>query len=196
MIVDSSNDATHYVLDALTDTSSGVELSEGEMKSWGYKRNAVNRYYASIGYRNINVNQKTYCEDVYGRDRVFRGAKGENRNRLTTSATARLLSEIALGRAVTAARSAQMMELLKRDFAGESKNPDDQAHGFTGIALGQGARLWSKAGWTSTTRHDAAYIELPGGTRLVLVTFTTDHASEREIIPTVARFIIEGMNKR
>src|SRR5690242_15500953 len=33
MIVDSSNDATHYVLDALTDTTSGPELSEGEMKT-------------------------------------------------------------------------------------------------------------------------------------------------------------------
>ncbi|HEY0006521.1 MAG TPA: serine hydrolase [Pyrinomonadaceae bacterium] len=196
MIVDSSNDATHYVLDALTDTSSGVELKPKEMERWGYKRNAVNRYYASLGYSNINVNQKTYCEDVYGRDRVFRGPKGENRNRLTTDATARLLSEIVLGRAVTSARSNAMMELLKRDFAGQSKDPDDQAHGFTAIALKPGARLWSKAGWTSTTRHDAAYIELPGGARFILVTFTTDHAGEREIIPTVARTIIAGMEKQ
>src|SRR5688572_24127602 len=42
MIVDSSNDATHYVLDALTDTTSGPELPEAEMKAWGEKRNAVN----------------------------------------------------------------------------------------------------------------------------------------------------------
>jgi beta-lactamase class A len=197
MIVDSSNEATQYVLDVLTQTTGGFELPAKEMEQWQYQRNAVNRYYASMGFTNINVNQKTFCEDAYGRERVSRGPKGENRNKLTTDATARLLSEIALGRAVSQIRSAQMMELLKRDFGGESKDKDDQGHGFTGIALQgmTGARLWSKAGWTSTTRHDAAYIELPNGAKFVLVTFTTDHAGEREIIPTVARVVIDGISK-
>lgn len=193
MIVDSSNDATQFVVDVLTDTTSGPELPPAEMQQWAMKRNAVNRYFASLGYTNINVNQKTFCEDSYGREHVFRGAKGENRNKLTTNATARLLSEIATGKAVTPARSRMMMELLKRDYAGKSDDPDDQAHGFTALALGPGARLWSKAGWTSTTRHDAAYIELPTGARFVLVVFTTDFAKEREIIPTVARVVIAGL---
>lgn len=195
MIVDSSNEATQYVVDVLTQTTGGFELSPKEMAEWQDKRNAVNRYYSSLGYTNINVNQKTFCEDAYGRERVSRGPNGENRNKLTTDATARLLAEIATGRAVNAAHSAQMMELLKRDFSGTSKDNDDQGHGFTGIALQgmTGVKLWSKAGWTSTTRHDAAYIELPNGGKFVLVTFTTDHANEREIIPTVARVVIEGM---
>jgi beta-lactamase class A len=194
MIVDSSNDATQFIVDALTDTTSGPELPPAQMKKWAYKRNAVNRYYASMGYTNINVNQKTYCEDSYGREHIFRGEHGENRNKLTTNATARLLMEIATGRAVSPERSAQMMELLKRDFAGTSNDADDQGHGFTGMALMPGARLWSKAGWTSTTRHDAAYVELPNGAKFVLVTFTTDHANERNIIPTIARVIIEEFN--
>jgi beta-lactamase class A len=198
MIVDSSNEATQYVLDVLTQTTGGFELPPKEMEAWQYKRNAVNRYYASLGYTNINVNQKTFCEDAYGRERVSRGPRGENRNKLTTDATARLLSEIAIGHAVNQARSTQMMELLKRDFAGTSKDNDDQGHGFTGIALQgmNGAKLWSKAGWTSTTRHDAAYIELPNGAKFVLVTFTTDHANEREIIPTVARVVIDGLTSQ
>jgi len=194
MIVDSSNEATQYVVDVLTQTTGGFELPPKEMEEWQYKRNAVNRYYASLGFTNINVNQKTFCEDAYGRERVSRGPNGDNRNKLTTDATARLLSEIVTGRAVNPARSAQMMELLKRDFAGTSKDNDDQAHGFTGIALQRtGAKLWSKAGWTSTTRHDAAYVELPNGAKFVLVTFTTDHANDREIIPTVAKVVIDGI---
>jgi beta-lactamase class A len=195
MIVDSSNEAAQYVLDVLTQTTGGYELPPKEMADWQYRRNAVNRYYSALGFANINVNQKTFCEDAYGRERVSRGPNGENRNKLTTDATARLLAEIATARAVSPAHSAQMMELLKRDFAGTSKDTDDQGHGFTGIALQglTGAKLWSKAGWTSTTRHDAAYVELPNGARFVLVTFTTDHANEREIIPTVARIIIDGM---
>jgi beta-lactamase class A len=195
MIVDSSNEATQYVLDVLTQTTGGYELSPKEMADWQYKRNAVNRYYSSLGFANINVNQKTFCEDAYGRERVSRGPNGENRNKLTTDATARLLSEIVTGRAVNPAHSEKMMELLKRDFAGTSKDADDQGHGFTGMALQgmTGAKLWSKAGWTSTTRHDAAYVELTNGANFVLVTFTTDHANEREIIPTVARLVIDGI---
>ncbi|MET0623796.1 MAG: serine hydrolase [Pyrinomonadaceae bacterium] len=197
MIVDSSNDATHYVLDSLTGVSNGAELSPGELSKWAEQRNAVNRYFDALGYRvgpgGINVNQKPWCEGPYGRERQFLGPKFENRNKLTTDATARLLAEVATGRAVTPERSRRMLELLKRDFSGKSDDPDDQAHGYTGMALEPGARLWSKAGWTSTARHDAAYLELPGGRRLVVVTFTTDFAKERDIIPTITREVIRGV---
>jgi beta-lactamase class A len=198
MIVDSSNDATGFVLDVITDSTSGAELSPAELKRWQHKRDWVNRYFASLGYTNINTNQKTFCEDAYGREKQSRGANGVNRNKLTTNATARLLAEIATGRAVTPARSARMMELLKRDFAGRSNDADDQAHGFTGIALGgaTGARLWSKAGWTSTTRHDAAYVELPNGARFVVVTYTEHQSNVRDIIPTVARIVINHFSDR
>ncbi len=195
MIVDSSNEATQYVVDVLTHTTGGYELPPKEMEEWQHQRNAVNRYFSSLGYTNINVNQKTFCEDAYGRERVSRGPNGENRNKLTTDATARLMMEIATGTAANAMRTAAMMELLKRDYTGQSSDPDDQGRGFTGIALQgrPGFRLWSKAGWTSTTRHDVAYIETPDGAKFVLATFTTNHANEREIIPTVARVIIDGL---
>ena len=195
MIVDSSNEATQYVVDVLTHTTAGYELSPKEMEEWQYKRNAINRYFSSLGYTNINVNQKTFCEDAYGRERVSRGPNGENRNKLTTDATARLMMEIVTGKAANAERTATMMELLKRDYSGASNDVDDQGRGFSGIALQgrAGYRLWSKAGWTSTTRHDVAYIETPEGAKFVLAIFTTGHATERDIIPTVARVVLEGL---
>src|SRR5947207_8375450 len=128
MIVDSSNEATQYVVDVLTQTTGGFELPPKEMEEWQYKRKAVNRFYSSLGFTNINVNQKTFCEDAYGRERVSRGPNGENRNKLTTDATARLLSEIVTGRAVNQGRSAQMTDLLKRDFSGTSKDKIGRAH--------------------------------------------------------------------
>jgi len=197
MIVDSSNEATQYVVDVLTQTTSGYELPPKEMEEWQYKRNAVNRYFASLGYTNINVNQKTFCEDAYGRESVSRGPKGENRNKLTTDATARLLMEIVTGKVATPARTTFMMDLLKRDYTKQTTDTDDQATGFTGIALKgrEGFRLWSKAGWTSTTRHDVAYIETPDGGKFVLATFTTNHANDREIIPAVAALVIDGLKK-
>jgi beta-lactamase class A len=195
MIVDSSNEATQYVVDVITHTTGGYELPPKEMEEWQNQRNVVNRYFTSLGYTNINVNQKTFCEDAYGRERVSRGPNGENRNKLTTDATARLLMEIVTGKAGTPQRTKLMLDLLKRDYVGKSTDNDDQGHGFTGIALQgmEGVRLWSKAGWTSTTRHDAAYLQMPDGAKFDLDTFTTDHANEREIIPTVARVVIEGL---
>src|SRR5258705_13796461 len=116
MIVDSSNEATQYIVDVLTQTTGGYELPPKEMEEWQFKRNVINRYYASSGYSNINVNQKTFCEDAYGREHESRGPNGENRNKLTTDATARLLAEIVTGKAGNPQRTAQMMELLKRDY--------------------------------------------------------------------------------
>jgi hypothetical protein len=150
----------------------------------------VNRYFASLGYTNINANQKTWGDGPYGRERIWVGEKYGNRNALTTDATARLLTEIVLGQYITSTRSAEMMKLLERDRSKRSSDADDQTHGFTGIGLPADAKLWSKAGWTSTTRHDAAYVELADGRKFVLVTFTKDHANEREIIAFVARQVV------
>jgi hypothetical protein len=89
-----------------------------------------------------------------------------------------------------------MMELLQRDPSPESGNKNDQAHAYTALALPPGSKLWSKAGWTSETRHDAAYVELPNGAKFILVIFTVDHANEREIIPTVAKAVVEDLSAR
>jgi beta-lactamase class A len=192
MIVDSSNDATAYIVDLLTDTTSGPELSDGEIKVWFEKRNAVNRYFASLGYSGINVSKKPWGDGPYGRETQATKLFEPRRNQLTTDATARLLSEIVTGKCVSATRCAEMMQLLSRDPASKDSDPDNQAK-FTGPALPPGAKLWSKAGWASQTRHDAAYVELPNGAKFVLVTFTTDHAKDTDIIRTVAKVIVDGM---
>ena len=192
MIVHSYNEATHYVIDLLTGTTSGPELPEKEITEWFEKRNAVNRYFATLGYPNINANKKPWGEGPYGRETQAIKMFEPKRNMLTTDATARLLTEIVTGKCISAKRSAEMMALLQRDPGAETKDPDNQAK-FTGPALPPGAKLWSKAGWTSETRHDAAYLELPDGHKFVLVTFTTGHASERGILPAVAMAVIEGL---
>ena len=194
MIVDSSNEATQYIVDVLTGTRSGTELPAKEFKTWSYKRNAMNRFFSSLGYTNINVNQKTHCEDAYGVEQQFRNYRGENRNMLTTNATARLMAEIALGRTNVAARNERMMTLLKRD-AFRTDGKDEQATEFTGIALREralsGAKLYSKAGWTSKSRHDVAYIELENGRKAVIAVFTENHANDKDIIPFIAGEMID-----
>lgn len=192
MIVDSSNEATQYILDVLTQTSSGAEMPEKEFQKWAYKRNIVNRFYTAMGFQNINVNQKTFCEDAYGIEQQFRGYKGNNRNMLTTNATARLLAEIVLGKMNTPERTKKMMDLMKRDWEAQIGKTEDRE--FISYALKPSTRLWSKAGWTSKTRHDAVYLETPDGQKLIIVIFTENFAAEKEIIPTIAGKILEGLN--
>ncbi len=201
MIVDSSNDATSLVMDILSGTTSGPELPPGPFDTWKYQRLIVNRYYQSLGWdelSDINVCQKTWCDGPYGRERAFYGQMLENRNMLTTNATARLLHSIVGGVAVSSARGTAMMKLLSRDIKKEllpQEVEEDQVTGFLGAGLPENAQLWSKAGWTSSVRHDAAYIEIPDLRPYLLVVFTEGkpQAKSREILPFVSQQFVEAI---
>lgn len=195
MIVDSYNEATSYVVDAITGTTSGPELPPAALAAWHEQRGVVTRYFEALGYRNVNAQRKPWGEGPYGREKQDIAANPPARNFLSTDDTARLLEEIATGRCVTPERSAQMLELMRRDPFTPSADPDNQSVGFSGPALPPGAKLWSKAGWVSWARHDAALIELPGGGRVIIVTFTDgrEHANNRAIIPAVVRRILAAL---
>jgi Beta-lactamase enzyme family len=203
MIVDSSNDATNLVIDVLSGTTSGPELPPGPFETWKNQRQIVNRYFQSLSWQeleNMNVSQKTWSDGPYGRERVFVGELFENRNMLTTDAVARLLHSIIGGVAVSSGRSQIMISLLKR-----SLNPSDlsndkdenQVTGFLGEGLPTNAQLWSKAGWTSLVRHDAAYIEIPDMQPYLLVVFTEGklNAQNRQILPFISQNFVSAMNQ-
>lgn len=193
-IVDSSNDATSLVVDVLTGTTSGPELPQGPFQTWQLQRNIVNRYLHSLGWSElelVNVNQKTWCDGPYGRERVFVGESMENRNMLTTNATARLLHSIIGGVAVSSKSSQVMMTLMKRSLNPADLNTEDenQVTGFLGEGLPLDAEIWSKAGWTSQVRHDAAYIEIPGKQPYLLVVFTEgkENSKNKTILPFISQ---------
>ncbi len=200
-IVESSNDATSLIVDILTGTTSGPELPPQPFETWKKQRNIVNRYFQSLGWEeleSINVNQKTWCDGAYGRERAFLGELMENRNMLTTDAVARLLHSIVGGVTVSSDRSGQMMKLLKRslnraDFV--DCGGENQITGFLGESLPANAQLWSKAGWMSQVRHDAAYIEIPNLQPYLLVVFTEgkDNAKNKAIIPFISQSVVEAM---
>ncbi len=200
-IVESSNDATNLIVDVLTGTTSGPELPPKPFETWQKQRNIVNRYFQSLNWselESINVNQKTWCDGAYGREKAFLGELMENRNTLTTDAVARLLHSIIGGVAVSRERSQKMMQLLKR-----SLNPaefvesdgENQITGFLGEGLPQNAQIWSKAGWMSRVRHDAAYIEIPNLPPYLLTVFTEgkENAQNKSILPFISRSIVEAL---
>lgn len=202
MIVDSSNDATSLVVDMLTGTTSGPELPPEPFETWKAQRNIVNRYFQSLGWielEGINVNQKTWCDGPYGRERAFLGEQRENRNTLSTDATARLLHSLIGGVAVSSTRSQIMMALMRRSLnaADLAADPENQVTGFLGAGLPPDTKLWSKAGWTSQVRHDAAYVELPNRLPFVLVVFTEGKKQSQNelLLPFISRQIGEAIGE-
>lgn len=200
MIVDSSNDATSLVIDMLSGTTSGPELPSGPFATWCYQRNIVNRFFQSLQWPElvgVNINQKPWGDGPYGRERAFVGEHYEHRNRLTTDAVARLIHSIAGGVAVSAARSQTMLSLMARSRPTALPEPgaEDQFTGFLGEGFPPGTRLYSKAGYTSKVRHDAAYVELPDGTPSLLVVFTEGRESSknRHILPRLASLMTQPM---
>ncbi|WP_041596093.1 serine hydrolase [Halothece sp. PCC 7418] len=197
MIIDSSNDATSLVVDVLTGTTSGPELSRNAFLTWQSQRNLVNRYFKSLRWEElepINVNQKTWGDGPYGREKAFIGESRENQNRLTTNAVARLFHHIVMG---NAAQSTLMMDLLFRSLPAASSDPEEenQITGFLGEALPTEAKLWSKAGWTSWVRHDSAYIELPNHPPYLLVVFTERSPSppNHQLLPFISQQFLKAL---
>jgi beta-lactamase class A len=198
MITVSSNDATGFVIDSITGTTSGPELSGSEWEAWKEKRNAVNRYIEKHGYKDVSANQKTFCEDAYGREQAFRDS-GKNRNRMTTDAVARLFSEIARGEIAGPAGTEEMLRLLSRDLTSEKplEELEQEDARLAGHDLPAGTRMWAKSGDAYDYHHLVARIALPNGADFVLAVFTKGVKTVPGVIPRVyervaARYLAAG----
>ena len=190
MIVVSDNDATAYIVDILAKTAGGVSLEGRALRRYIEKRREINRRFQRLGYAdNVSAMMKPWSFGPYGVDRQVLGEKRVNRNKLTANATASLFLWIVRRRA---AGSEAMMNLLHRPLS-PPREEENQIKEFIGEGLPPDAKLWSKAGWTSEVRHDAAYIELPNGRKLILVIFTRGSEGiegDKTLIPTVTKNVL------
>ena len=73
------------------------------------------------------------------------------------------------------------------------EDPENQIDGFIGEGLPKGTRLWSKAGWMSQARHDAAWFCQPQGNPMLLVVFSHGRQSSHDtfLLPALARELIK-----
>ena len=187
MVTVSSNDATGLVVDAITATTSGPEIADAaEWQAWKAKRNVVNEWYRARGYTNLNADQKTFCEDAYGREQAFR-EDGKNRNRMSASEAALIFKEIVSGEVAGPQLTEEMMGLLARDIGSEKPFEDEELEvdRRAGKALPKGSLLWAKSGDAYDFRHLVGRIVLPGGSEIVLAVFTKGVKDVPGIIPSV-----------
>ena len=194
MIADSSNDATGLLVDLLTGTTSGPALQGEAWELWQCQRRLVNDWLQGLGWpelEDVNCCQKTWGDGPYGRERVFYGVDLENRNALSTAATARALEAVMTDGVLSPPACQRLRELLARslDQAQRAADPENQVDGFLGAGLPEGSRLWSKAGWMSKARHDAAWWRAPDGSPALLVAFSDGAAcaKDEQLLPELAR---------
>ena len=187
MITVSSNDATGFVVDSITGTTSGPEITDPTAwRQWQSRRNVVNDWYRARGYTNLNADQKTFCEDAYGREQAFRDG-GRNRNRMSAVEAARILKEIARGEVAGPRLTEEMMNLLSRDITAEKPLEDTELEDarLAGRGLPTGSRLWAKSGDAYDYHHLVGLIALPNGAEIVLAVFTKGVKDVADVIPRV-----------
>ncbi|MFN6568023.1 serine hydrolase [Dendronalium sp. ChiSLP03b] len=212
MIKRSDNNAASDIIDAMTKTESGKNLDEKDYESWLKNRKTINVFFQNAGYKKININQKTYPitdKKIYepqGFDLKMRGdPKNPIRNKITTQQAARLLYEIYEGQAISSDYSQRMFTWLSIDSATriekrERQNPDEfnPVRGYFSESLPEDVNFGGKAGWTSTSRQEAAYIQTKDGkAAYILVVFAEDraYASDKKIFPEMSRLVFERMTK-
>ena len=187
MITVSSNDATGFVVDSITGTTSGPEIADAkEWEAWKARRNAVNRSLEARGYTDVNANQKTFCEDAYGREQAFRDG-GKNRNRTTAGSVARLFAGIFRGELAGPSGTEEMSTLLARDVTPEKAFDDMELEDarLAGKKLPAGTKMWAKSGDAYDVHHLAARVLLPNGRDFVVVVFTKGVKTVPDVIPSV-----------
>lgn len=214
MIKKSDNEAASFIVDEITNTQFHRELEPEELKVWVNKREQLNRFFQEAGYKGIDIKQKTFpipylkVEEPEGSDLQMRGdPKQPIRNKITTKQAARLIYEICgIGQAVSPEASEKMCDWLQRDLNPQiwKKQPPNPiefnpVESFFGEALPSDAQLASKAGLTSGTRAEAAFVTAKDAqAAYILVIFADDpaYAADKKIFPEMSRLVYKRMSDR
>ena len=193
MIANSSNDATSYILDLLTGTTSGPCLNEQNFESWKIQRKLINNWLEQLQWSEVkdwNCSQKTWNEGPFGREKDFYGKKNENRNSMTTDGSARIFESLMTNKIIPKVENEHLKQLFQRslDPVSRKKDLENQVDGFLGAGLPLASKLWSKAGLMSEVRHDVAWWESPNKNPMLAVVFTTgkELVKDQFLLPAIS----------
>ena len=216
MLKKSDNQAGSRIVDQITDTSSGAELSKQNYQDWLNRRLQMNEFFTAADYGELNISQKTfpipylqeYGTSPKGRELQMRGDPNQPvRNKITTQQAARLMYEIITEQAVSPEFSREMQQWLTQDLnreAWEHIDPNfefNPIRSFFGESLPPDVQFLSKAGWTSSTRQEVAFVRTSDRkTAYILAIFAEDKAyaydGNQKIFPQISRLVFERMKER
>lgn len=210
MILWSSNSATNYIIDLFTQTTGDTLLDEQDIAAWCERREAVNRFFAQLGWpelKDINLNQKLMDDLRYGREKIGLDRSPGGHNALTPIAMARLMHEIFHGSVLSEAGRNKVRGLLARDLASSFVSRGAyQVQGYLAGGMPEGTQIWSKAGRTrwlgderaDFRRHDALRAILPGGQEFILTVFAKGEAIAEDdgFLPALGAIVAGEMKSK
>ena len=201
MLFFSSNNATSFLVDILTGTTSGPCLEGESWDHWKYQRRIINDWLNDLDWKElygVNCCQKTWDDGPFGREKEFYGYKNNNRNAMSTDATARVFEEIMV-HIDYQKNDLNLRNLLKRNLNKVvlKRDPQNQIVGFLGEGLPESTYLWSKAGLMSEVRHDAAWWINNESLQTLLVIFGNGYQYSKDsfFLPAIAKEIYEYNTK-
>ena len=192
MIANSNNDATSYILDLLTGTTSGPSLNKSNYQAWTIQRQLINNWLEELQWpeiQNWNCSQKTWNEGPFGREKDFYGENNENRNSMTTDGSARIFESLMTKEMLPKVASEKLIKNFLRSLDPFIRKQDlnNQVDGFLGEGLPYASKLWSKAGLMSEVRHDVAWWEAPNKNPMLVAVFTIGEklVKDRFLLPAI-----------
>ena len=201
MLFYSSNDATSFLIDVITGTTSGPCIEGDAWENWKYQRSIINDWLKDLNWNELNeINccQKTWDDGPFGREKEFYGIQNKNRNMMTTDATAKILEEIMIN------LDYQIDNLNLRSFIKRNlnknfryKDPLNQVDGFLGEGLPENVNFWSKAGLMSQARHDAAWWVNNNSLQTLLIVFGNgeNFVNDANLFPEISNAIFNYNSK-
>jgi len=196
MLQYSSNDATSFIVDLLTGTTSGLSIEGVVWDQWKYQREIINDWLISLGWdevKEFNCCQKTWEDGPYGREKDFYDQNNQNRNSMSTHGTAKILEDIILHK-IYHENNVKLKDFLFRNLAKDQKTENNnQVKGFLGEGLPQNTPFWSKAGLMSQVRHDAAWWLNNKSSQTLLVVFGNGEifANDTSFLPELSEAIYQ-----
>lgn len=174
MIRQGSHDATSYVVDRLSGTTSGPVLAARAHAAWAKQRSLVNGWLVSLGWPELEgclAVQKTWQEGPYGRERQFIGPALEHANRFSSDGLARLLEGVLSGTLISPPACQRMRSLLAAQQSPLAEAP--VLPGTLALPLpvaDSGSRRWWGIGGGGDRSHELAlYAEAEGQAPTLLV---------------------------
>ena len=200
MLFYSSNDATSFLIDVITGTTSGPCIEGDPWENWKYQRSIINDWLKELNWNELNeINccQKTWEDGPFGREKEFYGHENKNRNMMTTNSTARILEEIMI-KIDYQKDNLNLRSFLKRNLNKNflRKDPLNQVDGFLGGGLPENINFWSKAGLMSQARHDAAWWVNNDSLQTLLVVFGNGekYVKDEILFPEISNAIYKYNN--
>ena len=205
MIQQSSNDSASRIIDAVTGTKSGEKLSDEEYQNWKRRRMFLTEFFRKAAYNGIILSQKTLstADRPKGRDgQMWDDPQEPIRNKISSEHAARLMYEIVKGEAISPEFSQKMLTWLARDLSPEGKEDTTRFGGFNpikgffGEPLPENIDFASKAGWTSSGRHEVAFVKTRDGKTAYILSVLASHESysnDWNLFPDMSRFVFQRL---